>query len=95
MDKTIRTYAVINITDLELIDFSQIGETSIDTIRKSIDESQFIIKWEEGVKPTIIENGTVVPIGTYDHHTILELIGTPEWSETIEPIEVIGVKKKI
>lgn len=95
MDKTIRTYAVINITDLELIDFSQIGETSIDTIRKSIDESQFIIKWEEGVKPTFIENGKVVPVGTFDHYAILELMATPEWSEEIEEIEVIGVKKKI
>ena len=33
-----RTYAVINILDLELIDFSQIEETSSNTIRKSLDD---------------------------------------------------------
>ena len=80
-----RTYAVINLTDVSLIDFSQIGETSIDTIRKSLDNSQFVIKWEDGYTPTFINN-SVVPVGTYDHHAILELMATPEWTSG-EPIE--------
>ena len=78
-----KTYAVINLTDLELIDFSQINETSKDTIRKSLDETQFVIKWQEGYIPTFITDSTVVPVGTYDHHAILELMATPEWSEEI------------
>ena len=32
-------YATINIADLPLIDFSQIGETNENTIRKSLDLS--------------------------------------------------------
>ena len=76
-----KTYATINITDLELIDFSQIVETSSDTIRKSIDKTQFVIKWIEGQTPTFIMDGSVIPVGTYDHHAILELMGTPFWSE--------------
>ena len=51
-----KTYAVINLTDLELIDFSQINETSKDTIRKSLDNTQFVIKWAEGYIPTFIKN---------------------------------------
>ena len=78
-----KTYAVINITDLELIDFSQIGETSSNTIRKSLDDTQFVIKWQEGYIPTFITDSSVIPVGTYDHHAILELIATPEWSEDI------------
>jgi hypothetical protein len=78
-----KIYAVIDSIDLELIDFSQIEETSSDTIRKSIDETQFVIKWEEGYEPTFIENGKVIPVGTYDHHAILELMATPEWNEEI------------
>ena len=80
----VTTYATINIKDLELIEFSKIDETSNLTIRKPIDETQFVIKWEEGYKPTFIENGKVVPIGTYDHHEILELMATDKWSEPIE-----------
>jgi hypothetical protein len=79
-----RTYAVINLTDISLIDFSQIGETSASTIRKSLDDTQFVIKWQDGYTPTFITDGSVVPVGTYDHHAILELMATPAWSEPIE-----------
>ena len=79
-----RTYAVINLSDIGLIDFAQIGETSASTVRKSLDDTQFVIKWAEGYVPTFIIDGTVVPVGTYDHHAILELMATPEWSSPIE-----------
>jgi len=79
-----RTYAVINLTDISLIDFSQVGETSASTIRKSLDDTQFVIKWQDGYTPTFITDGSVVPVGTYDHHAILELMATSAWSEPIE-----------
>ena len=78
-----KTYATINLTDIGLIDFAQVGETSASTVRKSLDETQFVIKWQEGYVPTFITDSSVVPVGTYDHHAILELMGTPEWSEPI------------
>ena len=78
-----RTYAVINLTDVGLIDFSQVGETSASTIRKSLDNTQFVIKWEDGYTPTFITDSSVVPVATYDHHGILELMGTAAWSEPI------------
>jgi len=78
-----RTYAIINLTDIGLIDFAQVGESSASTIRKSLDDTQFVIKWEEGYTPTFITDGSVVPVETYDHHAILELMATPEWSEEI------------
>jgi len=79
-----RTYAVINIADLDLIDFLQIEETSSNTIRKSIDNTQFVIKWQEGYEPTFIADGTVIPVGIYTHSECLELMSTPAWSEPIE-----------
>ena len=60
----LKTYAVIEFKDLDLIDFTQVNETSKDTIRKSLDGTQFIIKWEDGHMPTFISNGTVVPVET-------------------------------
>ena len=82
-----KTYAVINLTDVGLIDFSQVGETSPSTIRKSLDDTQFVIKWQEGYIPTFITDVSVVPVGTYDHHAILELMATSAWSSPIEEIE--------
>lgn len=75
-----KTYATINLTDVGQIDFSQVGQTSVSTIRKSLDNTQFVIKWEDGFTPNFIIDGSVVPIQTYDHHAILELMSTPEWS---------------
>ena len=79
-----KTYATINLSDIGLIDFAQIGQTSASTVRKSLDNTQFVIKWEEGYVPTFITDSSVIPLGTYDHHAILELMATPEWSEPIE-----------
>ena len=79
-----KTYAVINLTDIGLIDFSQVAQSSASTIRKSLDNTQFVIKWQEGYEPTFISDGTVIPVGIYDHHAILELMATPAWSEPIE-----------
>ena len=81
-----KTYAVINLTDVGLIDFSQVGQSSASTIRKSLDNTQFVIKWEEGYIPTFITDFSVVPVADYDHHSILELMATPAWSEPI-PVE--------
>lgn len=82
--KIAETYATISITDLGLIDFSQIGETSENTIRKSLDDSQFVIKWDS--EPRFITDGTVTPLEVMTHEQALILMATPEWSEPI-PVE--------
>lgn len=79
-----RTYAVINLADISLIDFSQVGETSASTIRKSIDDTQFVIKWESSHIPTFISDDSVVPVQTYNHEGILSLMTTEAWTQPIE-----------
>lgn len=76
-----RTYAIINLSDIGLIDFAQVGESAVNTVRKSLDDTQFVIKWAEGYIPTFIMDGTVVPVQEYDHHDILELMSTTSWSD--------------
>ena len=78
------TYAIINIADLSNIDFSQVGETDQNTIRKSLDETQFVLKWN--TEPTFITDGTVVPLQTLTHDEALALMASAEWSEEI-PVE--------
>jgi hypothetical protein len=80
----IKTYATINLSDIGLIDFAQIGETSASTVRKSLDNTEFVIKWQEGYVPAFIADSSVIPVQTYDHHAILELMATDKWSEPIE-----------
>ena len=78
------TYAIINIADLGNIDFSQVGETDENTIRKSLDETQFVLKWN--TEPTFITDGTVAPLQTLTHEQALTLMASAEWSEPI-PVE--------
>lgn len=78
------TYAIINIADLSNIDFAQVGETDQDTIRKSLDDTQFVIKYN--TEPSFITDGTVVPVEELTHANALILMATAEWSEPI-PVE--------
>lgn len=81
MIKSYITYAVLNIDNLSIIDFSQIGETSIDTIRKNLDLTKFVVKWN--TEPTFITDGSVTPIQVLSYSEALELMHTDKWSEDI------------
>ena len=82
MKKQAETYATINIADLPLIDFAQIGETDENTIRKSLDGLQFVIKWN--TEPRFITDGSVTPLEAMTHDEALVLMASAEWSEPID-----------
>ena len=74
-------YAIINISDLGLINFSEISETDATTIRKSKDELLFVIKWYNEHEPSFISNESVIPTQILTHAQAVELMATEEWSE--------------
>jgi hypothetical protein len=84
MIKSFSTYAIIQASDLSSIDFDQIGETSADTLRYNLANTEFVIKWNS--TPTFISDGTVVPVSELTHDQALALMATAEWSEPI-PVE--------
>jgi hypothetical protein len=71
-------YSNIHIDDLQFVDFSQVTQTSADTIRKSLDGSQFIMSWI--TIPTFIEDGTIEPISLMTHAECYEFVNTPAWT---------------
>ena len=79
-------YIIVNIADLPSVDFSQVAETSEQTIRKSLDETLFVLKYESEHEPIFISDGTIVPTQTLDHAGAVALMATAEWSEEI-PVE--------
>ena len=83
-NKIAETYATISTADLGLIDFSQIHETSAETIRKSLDETEFIIKYD--AVPTFILDGEVEILQAMNHDEALQLMASEEWSEPL-PVE--------
>jgi len=81
------TYAIIQIEAANAVDYSQVGETSIDTIRMNIALSEFVLKWEHEHEPTFISDGTIVPLQTLTHAEAIELMQTAAWQEPIEEVE--------
>ena len=79
-----KTYAIIKLSEIGLIDFSQVAQSSASTVRKSLDNTQFVIKWQDGYEPTFIADGTVKPLQVLSHSECLELMATEKWSEPIE-----------
>ena len=72
-------YGIIETSDLSNIDFSQIGETSENTLRYNLANTEFVTKWN--TTPTFISDGSVVPLQTLTHEEALLLMQTAEWSE--------------
>jgi len=73
------TYAVINLTDTNAILFSQVNQSSAQTMRRNLANTQGLLSYQ--VEPSFITNGSLVPVSTMDHTAVLALMATPEWSE--------------
>ena len=70
---------IFNVLELNKIDFTQVLETSLDTIRKSVDETKTFVKWD-GVIPECVNNLTTKE-GPYTYDEILTILSTTEWTD--------------
>ncbi len=55
------TYITINMSEIALVDFNQVMETSEQTLRLSVDGLQTVLKWE-GAEPSFVS--TKIPRNT-------------------------------
>jgi hypothetical protein len=78
-----RQFMIFNVSELPLIDFTQVLETSIDTVRKSIDGTKTFVKWDSEEIPSSVQSLTTSE-GPYNYEEILTILSTPEWSEYID-----------
>lgn len=77
-----RQYIIFNVGELSLVNFDEVLETSIDTIRKSIDQTKTFIKWD-GVTPNFINNLTTKE-GPYTYDEISQILQSPEWTQPFD-----------
>ena len=73
-----REYMIFNVSELPQIDFSQVLETSAETVRKSVDGTKTFVKWD-GTEPTCVTALTTKE-GPYTYQEILEILSGPAWS---------------
>jgi hypothetical protein len=76
-----RNFLIFPVTELPKVDFSQVCETSIDTVRKSVSDKTFV-KWD-GEAPAFVAEIESAE-GPYTYDEILEILATEEWSAPVE-----------
>ena len=79
-----REFMIFNVNELSNINFEEVLETSIDTVRKSVDLTKTFVKWD-GVMPICVSNLTTKE-GPYTYAEITQILSTPEWSEPMPEI---------
>ena len=70
-----RKYVIINTSETGSIDFSQVNETSVDTLRFNISGSQTFVKFD-GNTPSFLSGKT-----QYSQTQILALMDTDDWNQ--------------
>jgi hypothetical protein len=71
-------YVIYNMANVDTIDFTQIFEDGIDTLRLSVNGEKTVLKFE-GETPDFL-----VGLSQYNHSEILEIMRTDEWNQEQE-----------
>jgi hypothetical protein len=80
-----RNFVIFNTSELSTIDFSQVLETSEETVRKSVDGTKTFVKWDGEVVPPCVESLTTKsPYYTYEE--MVTILTTEEWTSPSETI---------
>ena len=74
-----RKFMIFDVSELPNIDFTQVCETSIDTVRKSVDGTKTFVKWDTEGIPSSVDSLTTKE-GPYNYEEILTILSTPEWT---------------
>ena len=68
-------YVIYDMVDVDNIDFSQVEETSRDTLRLSLDGKETVLKFI-GETPDFL-----VGLTQYNHEDILKIMHSAEWTQ--------------
>jgi len=69
-----KTYVIIDSSEVSSVDFDQVLETSAETLRFSLDGTKTFVKYE-GTQPFFLLGKT-----EYTHEEILSILSGPEWT---------------
>ena len=78
MDYSNRKWIILNVSDITDEMIANANQTSMDTLRKTLDGSKAILKWD-GDTPSCFEG-----MATYSHSEILEELSKSDWTDNEE-----------
>lgn len=72
-------YIIFDLSEIDKINFEQVIETSVETLRLSVDGTKTFVKWI-GDTPSSIDSLTTKS-QVYNNVEILSILDTNEWTE--------------
>jgi hypothetical protein len=72
-------YIIFDLSEIDKINFEQVMETSVETLRLSVDGTKTFVKWI-GDTPSSIDSLTTKS-QVYNNVEILSILDTNEWTE--------------
>jgi hypothetical protein len=82
MEYNDRNFIIFPTSELSKVDFSQVLETSAETVRRSVDGSKTFVKWD-GEQPEFVSTLENTE-GPYTYEEMLEILAGPEWTAPME-----------
>ena len=70
-----KTFVIIDASEVANVNFDQVLETSVDTLRYSLDGTKTFVKFE-GDTPSFL-----IGEPQYTHEEILNILSGPEWTD--------------
>ena len=68
-------YTILNKQELESVNFTEVLETSANTLRYNNANTEFLLKFE-GETPSFLEGKT-----EYDYSAIMDILNSSEWAK--------------
>ncbi len=79
-----RTFVIFSVSEIGSIDFSEVLETSADTLRLSVDGTKTFVKWDSVSVPVCVESLTTKS-PYYSYEEMLAILSTEEWVNNMAP----------
>lgn len=74
------TYIIIDLTNTNLVDYSQVNQTSAQTMRRNLANTQGLLSYI--TEPSFVTSGALPIVGDkMNHQECLELMATPAWTD--------------
>jgi hypothetical protein len=74
-----RHYVVFDLTEVDTIDFSEVMETSADTLRRNLANTQSFVKYEGDMPASV--TALTTKSQEYTHAEILALLAGTDWTD--------------
>jgi hypothetical protein len=75
-----RNFLIFNVSEINKVVFDDVLETSQSTLRKSVNKTKTLIKWD-GEAPEFVAT-MATKEGPYTYNEILAILATPEWTDS-------------